>query len=72
MVLILQRPIVAFSIENRVVVNAKKRRIAKSRKNNPLCAEYVKPVEQQKEPPTKKRKNDQEDGGSFSGVQSKF
>jgi nucleolar protein 4 len=31
-----QRPIVAFSIENRVMVNAKKRRLEKSRQHNPL------------------------------------
>ncbi|XP_076231608.1 RNA-binding protein 28 [Calliopsis andreniformis] len=31
-----RRPIVSFSIENRVMVNAKQRRIQKSRENNPL------------------------------------
>ncbi|XP_076619291.1 RNA-binding protein 28 [Colletes latitarsis] len=31
-----KRPIVSFSIENRVMVNAKRRRVEKSRENNPL------------------------------------
>ncbi|XP_057329594.1 RNA-binding protein 28 [Microplitis mediator] len=31
-----RRPIVAFSIENKIMVNAKQRRIAKSREHNPL------------------------------------
>ncbi|CAL7945297.1 unnamed protein product [Xylocopa violacea] len=33
-----RRPIVSFSIENRVMVNAKQRRLQKSRENNPLWA----------------------------------
>ncbi|EFN79663.1 RNA-binding protein 28 [Harpegnathos saltator] len=35
-----RRPIVGFSIENRIMVNAKKRRIEKSREHNPLCSKY--------------------------------
>ncbi|XP_034195510.2 RNA-binding protein 28 [Osmia lignaria lignaria] len=34
-----RRPIVSFSIENRVLVNAKQKRLQKSRENNPLCSE---------------------------------
>lgn len=34
-----RRPIVSFSIENRVLVNAKLRRLQRSRENNPLCSE---------------------------------
>ncbi|XP_011500807.1 PREDICTED: RNA-binding protein 28 [Ceratosolen solmsi marchali] len=37
-----KRPIVAFSIENRVMVNAKKRRIENSRQRNPLYNNYDK------------------------------
>lgn len=37
--LFIQRPIVSFSIENRVLVNAKQKRLQKSRENNPLCSE---------------------------------
>lgn len=37
-----QRPIVAFSIENRIMVNAKQRRIQKSREKNPLWKGYDK------------------------------
>lgn len=37
-----QRPIVAFSIENRIMVNAKQRRIQKSREQNPLWKGYDK------------------------------
>lgn len=34
-----RRPIVSFSIENRVLVNAKLKRLQRSRENNPLCSE---------------------------------
>uniref|UniRef100_A0A1B6MTY9 RRM domain-containing protein n=1 Tax=Graphocephala atropunctata TaxID=36148 RepID=A0A1B6MTY9_9HEMI len=34
------RPIVAFSIENRSVLNTKTKRVARSRQKNPLCKEY--------------------------------
>ncbi|XP_044739104.1 RNA-binding protein 28 [Chrysoperla carnea] len=34
------RPIVAFSIENKLMVNAKQRRLEKSRQKNPLCKQF--------------------------------
>lgn len=49
-----QRPIVAFSIENRGVLNQKAKRVARSRQKNPLCKDY-KP-EETDETPAKKRK----------------
>lgn len=49
-----QRPIVAFSIENRGVLNQKAKRVARSRQKNPLCKDY-KP-EETDEAPAKKRK----------------
>ncbi|XP_014477465.1 PREDICTED: RNA-binding protein 28 isoform X2 [Dinoponera quadriceps] len=35
-----RRPIIGFSIENRIMVNAKERRIQKSREHNPLCSKH--------------------------------
>ncbi|XP_075222942.1 RNA-binding protein 28 [Lycorma delicatula] len=35
-----KRPIVAFSVENRRILNLKKKRLEKSKVNNPLCSDY--------------------------------
>ncbi|XP_053977771.1 RNA-binding protein 28-like isoform X1 [Hylaeus volcanicus] len=59
-----RRPIVSFSIENRIMVNAKQRRVEKSRKNNPLCpGNKVKRKEEtmNEEVPLKKFKPDRTD-----------
>ncbi|KYN22776.1 PREDICTED: RNA-binding protein 28 [Trachymyrmex cornetzi] len=72
-----RRPIVGFSIENRILVNAKERRIQKSREHNPLWSgnKDKKKNEDKKEVPTKRVKvrklNDQEEK-SYAGMTSKF
>lgn len=41
----LQRPIVAFSIENKAIMNIKQKRLEKSRARNPLCTDENKRTE---------------------------
>ncbi|OXU24591.1 hypothetical protein TSAR_011042 [Trichomalopsis sarcophagae] len=48
-----KRPIVAFSIENRIMVNAKQRRVEKSRQHNPLYADRKRPAENKQESESK-------------------
>ncbi|XP_018299989.1 RNA-binding protein 28 isoform X2 [Mycetomoellerius zeteki] len=72
-----RRPIVGFSIENRILVNAKERRIQKSREHNPLWSENKdkRKNEDKEEVPTKRVKvrklNDQEEK-SYAGMTSKL
>ncbi|KAG5321548.1 RBM28 protein, partial [Acromyrmex heyeri] len=72
-----RRPIVGFSIENRILVNAKERRIKKSREHNPLWSgnKDKKKNEDKEEVPTKRVKvrklNDQEEK-SYAGMTSKL
>lgn len=76
--ILFQRPIVAFSIENKIMVNAKQRRIAKSREHNPLWKANREDNESKSiERPAKRFKNDYDkkpDGDEvtkFSGTNSK-
>ncbi|KAK0099071.1 hypothetical protein PV326_008385 [Microctonus aethiopoides] len=82
-----KRPIVAFSIENRVMVNAKQRRIEKSRERNPLWMGKRKGDlnnDKSNEPPLKRpnnhskkqqetnsQSNNNEDVEGFAGITSK-
>ncbi|XP_018051316.1 PREDICTED: RNA-binding protein 28 isoform X1 [Atta colombica] len=72
-----RRPIVGFSIENRILVNAKEKRIQKSREHNPLWFgnKDKKKNEDKEEVPTKRVKvrklNDQEEK-SYAGMTSKL
>ncbi|XP_043267883.1 RNA-binding protein 28 [Venturia canescens] len=71
-----KRPIVAFSIENRVMVNAKKRRITKSREHNPLW--NGEKTDSKTNEPVRKRvkvlsapKDSVEASAEYSGIKSK-
>ncbi|KAL0117999.1 hypothetical protein PUN28_008993 [Cardiocondyla obscurior] len=73
-----RRPIVGFSIENRILVNAKEKRIQKSRENNPLWSgnkNKRKNEDSKEEVPSKKIKigklNNSEEK-SFVGITSKL
>lgn len=54
MVIVFQRPIVAFSIENRAILNIKMKRLERSRQKNPLSKDY-KPDEEEEVPAKKSR-----------------
>ncbi|XP_043472626.1 RNA-binding protein 28-like isoform X2 [Leptopilina heterotoma] len=67
-----KRPIVAFSIENRVIINAKQKRFNKSRENNPL---WTGNKEKSEEPQKKRRKFEKEQkpktsSDSYQGIMS--
>lgn len=72
-----RRPIVGFSIENRIMVDAKERRIEKSRKNNPLWSENKnkrKSEETKEEVPAKRikaRKSNDLEEKSYAGIAAK-
>lgn len=68
-----KRPIVAFSIENKVMVKAKEKRLERSRTNNPTCKQYVPKVEENKEKVVndKKRKFQDDNAEAFAGVTAK-
>uniref|UniRef100_A0A1B6HF17 RRM domain-containing protein n=2 Tax=Homalodisca liturata TaxID=320908 RepID=A0A1B6HF17_9HEMI len=67
------RPIVAFSIENRSVLNSKTNRMIKSRQKNPLCKDY----KAKEEVPAKKSKyesnskHEEQNEPEFAGVTAK-
>ncbi|XP_033218547.1 RNA-binding protein 28-like [Belonocnema kinseyi] len=61
-----KRPIVAFSIENRVMVNAKQKRITKSREHNPL---WTGSKDRKEEPPIKQTRTEKS-GGFENSVES--
>uniref|UniRef100_A0A1B6GH73 RRM domain-containing protein n=1 Tax=Cuerna arida TaxID=1464854 RepID=A0A1B6GH73_9HEMI len=67
------RPIVAFSIENRSVLNSKTNRMIKSRQKNPLCKDY----KAKEEVPAKKSKyesntkHEEQSEPEFAGVTAK-
>lgn len=64
-----KRPIVAFSVENKVMVKAKIKRLERSKTNNPQSKEFV-PVKNETD--QKKRKRDNEDiVDTFRGVTAK-
>ncbi|CAH0560297.1 unnamed protein product [Brassicogethes aeneus] len=66
-----KRPIVAFSIENRVMVNARQKRMEKSRQKNPKHKDYN-PELNKIEDESKKRKFEVEENlQEFSGVPAK-
>ncbi|KAL6258760.1 hypothetical protein P5V15_010708 [Pogonomyrmex californicus] len=73
-----RRPIIGFSIENRVMVNAKARRLQKSRENNPLCSENKnkrKNDDTEKEISAKRvkvRKLNDSDEKPYTGITSKL
>ncbi|XP_051169313.1 RNA-binding protein 28-like [Leptopilina boulardi] len=67
-----KRPIVAFSIENRIIVNAKQKRFNKSRENNPL---WTGNKEKPEGPPRKRTKIEKEQKfknttDSYQGIMS--
>lgn len=67
-----QRPIVAFSVENRVVHNIKQKRMEKSRLNNALCPNSKKPnVDQVDSRKTKLKKRDRSGNvPTFTGMEA--
>ncbi|XP_047369616.1 RNA-binding protein 28-like [Vespa velutina] len=74
-----KRPIVAFSIENRIMVNAKQRRIQKSQARNPLYSgnkdqgqnKYINKVHPMEETKVVAKNELANDKKSFSGIKSK-
>lgn len=68
-----KRPIVAFSIENRIMVNAKQRRIEKSLARNPLYSgnKNTIPKESVEQKTVEAKKEFEEEEKTFSGVKSK-
>lgn len=68
-----KRPIVAFSIENRIMVNAKQRRIEKSLARNPLYSgnKNTIPKESVEQKTIEAKKVFEEEEKTFSGVKSK-
>ncbi|XP_032684594.1 RNA-binding protein 28 isoform X2 [Odontomachus brunneus] len=74
-----KRPIVGFSIENRIMMNAKERRIQKSREHNPLCSKYKGKrkaeditVEELSNKRVKTRKLDDSNEMFYAGITSKL
>lgn len=67
-----KRPIVAFSIENKVMVNARVKRLEKSRLKNPKCKDYN-PKLKEIEAENKKRKleDTEENLPEYSGIPAK-
>ncbi|CAG5096374.1 Similar to SPBC4F6.14: Uncharacterized RNA-binding protein C4F6.14 (Schizosaccharomyces pombe (strain 972 / ATCC 24843)) [Cotesia congregata] len=73
-----KRPIVAFSIESKAILNAKERRIKSSREKNPLWKDNKRDYyDKSSDPPVKRLKNnneekfEDEDAQKFSGINSK-
>ncbi|XP_044580738.1 RNA-binding protein 28 isoform X2 [Cotesia glomerata] len=73
-----KRPIVAFSIESKTILNAKERRIKSSREKNPLWKDNKRDYDNKSsDPPVKRLKNnneekfEDEDAQKFSGINSK-
>lgn len=75
-----KRPIVAFSIENKSVINARKKRLEKSKLHNPTSKDYDKSTAKNSQPdqkakynkqyPAKQRQNDQR-ANEYSGLTGK-
>ncbi|XP_074112947.1 RNA-binding protein 28 [Cotesia typhae] len=73
-----KRPIVAFSIESKAILNAKERRIKSSREKNPLWKNNKRDNDDKSSDPPVKRfkynnegKSEDEDAQKFSGINSK-
>lgn len=66
-----QRPIVAFAIENRIMVNAKLKRLEKSRQRNPLYGKRPQPAEAVKLDERHGKKSRNTNDESFAGSKSK-
>lgn len=67
----------SFSVENKTVMNAKRKRLERSRQKNPLCKDY-KPEETENQGPTKKGKfersaqsGNEEEEPEFAGLSAK-
>lgn len=68
-----KRPIVAFSIENKVMIKARDKRLERSRVNNPKCKDFVSKKKEVNEKVinAKKRKLDEDPTETFTGVAAK-